>query len=313
MLKLSFHALADSHGDAPLDYESDLWRGFDQAEGWKRRSPRNSRLASCNVRKENFNRTPRDVNEVLWAPRGNTMYYNMLNDSLRAFHAQDAEALGRLRQFSRIDHGAGGLATTRPSVEFNFGKEFRLIDNESCADIHGFTEMQPPCFLPLSPAPQTKNSTTTATTTTTTKSAVDNQGLDLMCPLFEIIGVSVGTAMLDGMRIVDLWGGPGCPRGRLLPVGKGQLREVPDARKPLRQRDCLLHRRRRNRSHSLAIGANRKRWSKSMIGRPTLKMITPAKATGEGGGAQSQGRGDREPGRASAYDLQWIVCILRAA
>eukprot|EP00959_Pyramimonas_sp_CCMP1952_P352033 7375781-Pyramimonas_sp.AAC.1 len=78
------------------------------------------------------------------------------------------------------------MVTTRAMPEFRLGNKFRLFENEDVPDIRSlFRSCRARADLIFF-------------------NASNNLGLDRVCALFQIRGVSIETLRVDGMRVMDL-------------------------------------------------------------------------------------------------------------
>ncbi|CAK0805581.1 unnamed protein product, partial [Prorocentrum cordatum] len=184
------------------------------------------------------------------------VYQTQLERALVTVQVDDEAALRRLVANLEMNEKVGGMVTTRAMPEFRLGNKFLLIENEDVPDIYSLSEVVVPAQILFF---NTSN----------------NQGLDRVCALFQIRGVSIETLCVDGMHVMDL-GIVQFVLGYMFWVlVKNNFARSTKGRAAQRHRECLIHLRRRIRSFYLQTGANQKRGSKSMVGRLTFEMFLP--------------------------------------
>jgi len=181
----------------------------------------------------------------------------MANNCLKTVHVPDQAALKRLCKGLRLDEDFGGLGAWRNIPEFGLVRGWRVVETRAVSDLHKVIDIEVPeggidlVFF----------------------NTFNGEGLDRICNLFTIKGVSVDMVHLDAMHIMDL----GVAQ---LVIGKvfWELCNRNFARsngrtKVMRMKENLWHLRRRLKAYYLGLGPARK--SVSKVGKITYKMFQP--------------------------------------
>ena len=284
VVRWSFNALAsglwpaENHEGGPLDPERALKRGFPLAEGWagaltelrmdlleltgalgfKTWQNVDHPCFCCDIKKKDLFKHPKSLAEATWTRKDNTAYQNMLAASLKTVHVPDRGALGRLLKGLRLDVDFGGMGAWRNIPEFGLRRGWRVVENEHVNDIHKLSDI---------PVPE-------GGVDLVFFDALNSNGLDLVCALLLIKGVTINMVHLDAMHIMDL-GVTQLVVGQLFWVlCANNFARSAKRTKTMRLQDNLWHLRRRLKAFYKGLGpAGRE---KSKIDKITYKMFQPA-------------------------------------
>eukprot|EP00959_Pyramimonas_sp_CCMP1952_P367050 7687876-Pyramimonas_sp.AAC.1 len=153
--------------------------------GFKRWQNPTTPCLCCRTTRDDMFNWPLTMNRCRWEPRDQADYTRSVLESLTQRMVANRDQMRRLVAKMDHDQAAGGFALQEHFPELNLKKGHRLVETDAVQDIDALMELDTPVLL----------------TFFDSKSDV---GINLVCPLFRIVGFGVECIHLDGMHILDL-------------------------------------------------------------------------------------------------------------
>ncbi len=176
--------LAGDYKGALIEMRADLLE-FVGAAGFKTWANNLNPCFCCGAAKSELFAFPTSMKRSRWAPRDSTAYDQMVRNSTARVEIIERRVLKLLQRKMAFDFDAGGLALTADFPLLGLKKGWRLIEEDSVADVHALDSIEMPatfCFFD-------KNC---------------GMGLNHVCPLFRVKGFTIESLALDCMHVVDL-------------------------------------------------------------------------------------------------------------
>ncbi|CAK0840011.1 unnamed protein product, partial [Prorocentrum cordatum] len=300
VLTWSFCALASglypatNHENGPLDHSRCALRGTEICSGWRGalceiradlleitsslgfrnwQNPVNPCFV-CSCIKRDLYSFPATVAQSVWFPRDKDAYRAMVRLALKTVTVATPQMLTGLLRCARFDDDYGGYAVFQQYAPLGLKAGYRLIESGQVRDLHALHELVLPARLQFF-------------------DSGNSFGLNLLCSLFTVPGVTVECIHLDAMHILDLGVSQYLIGMILCLLLTNNFSQSQKSTKKLRMHDGLLHLRRRIRAYYLA---NPQVTSK--IDKISLKMFMPSKETAH------------PRLRAKAAETRWLVPLM---